>query len=471
MTSQGLKRPSEFVENATSSSVATTISPQAPKVGPIATNNINNQQSLATATILNNAANGSDKRRRLNEFNSDFHSNNNRQHHIADSISPFKDSSTILSSSLHDDIAHSIQDEIHKTLDRTSHHHHHNPAAQLQNGNLNNDLPLLSIRQTHLICEKLIRDREQKLREEYDRILACKLALTTTNLAFNLQQQAVAAAAMQQVHQVQQQQQRVAAVANIQAQHHNHLINHQHQLHHQQQQQLTLPSTNQLINQNCTSSLTNIVQSSQVPNLSIPCGPVLLASNLDEQLAVPENLFTLFGVFGDVIRVKILFNKKDNALIQMADSNQAQVAQGHLDKQKVFGKVIRVTRSKHLLVQMPRETNQSDAGLTKDFTNSPLHRFKIPGSRNYLNIYPPSNTLHISNIPATIDENDLQKAFKEACGFDLASFKFFPKDRKMALMKFNSIEHATIALVKMHNYQISEGNNLKVSFSKSIMQQ
>lgn len=40
-----------------------------------------------------------------------------------------------------------------------------------------------------------------------------------------------------------------------------------------------------------------------------------------------------------------------------------------------------------------------DAGLTKDFTNSPLHRFKKPGSKNFQNIYPPSAVLHLSNIP------------------------------------------------------------------------
>lgn len=40
-----------------------------------------------------------------------------------------------------------------------------------------------------------------------------------------------------------------------------------------------------------------------------------------------------------------------------------------------------------------------DAGLTKDYGSSPLHRFKKPGSKNYLNIYAPSATLHLSNIP------------------------------------------------------------------------
>ncbi|CAK5039032.1 unnamed protein product [Meloidogyne enterolobii] len=101
------------------------------------------------------------------------------------------------------------------------------------------------------------------------------------------------------------------------------------------------------------------------------------------QTVTPEQLFILFGVYGDVIRVKILFNKKDNALIQYSDIQQAQLAIQHLDKLKWNGRNIRVTASKHTLVQMPKE-GQPDAGLTKEFTNSSLHRFKKPGSKNYM---------------------------------------------------------------------------------------
>lgn len=36
------------------------------------------------------------------------------------------------------------------------------------------------------------------------------------------------------------------------------------------------------------------------------------------------------GVYGDVMRVKILFNKKENALVQMADATQAQLGKGAL---------------------------------------------------------------------------------------------------------------------------------------------
>ncbi|XP_013784431.2 polypyrimidine tract-binding protein 1-like isoform X2 [Limulus polyphemus] len=196
-------------------------------------------------------------------------------------------------------------------------------------------------------------------------------------------------------------------------------------------------------------------------------GCVLLVSNLNEEKVTPDALFILFGVYGDVVRVKILFNKKDNALVQMSEPHQAQLALTNLDKIKVFGKEIRVNPSKHQVVQMPKE-GQSDAGLTKDFTNSPLHRFKKPGSKNYQNIYPPSATLHLSNIPASVTEEDIKKSFQDTGG-DVVAFKFFQKDRKMALIQMGSIEEAVIALIKMHNYQVTESSHLRVSFSKSTI--
>uniref|UniRef100_A0A2C9K9Y6 RRM domain-containing protein n=3 Tax=Biomphalaria TaxID=6525 RepID=A0A2C9K9Y6_BIOGL len=193
---------------------------------------------------------------------------------------------------------------------------------------------------------------------------------------------------------------------------------------------------------------------------------VILVSNLDEEMVTPDALFTLFGVYGDVHRVKVLFNKKDNALIQMADPHQAQLAITYLDKARVWGKQIRVAQSKHQLVQMPKE-GQSDAGLTKDYVNSPLHRFKRPGSKNCQNIFPPSQVLHLSNIPAHVTEDNLTTWFSEHGA--VKAFKFFPKDRKMALIQMNTVEEAIHALIAMHNYQMGESCHLRVSFSKSTI--
>ncbi|XP_072848109.1 polypyrimidine tract-binding protein 3 isoform X1 [Pogona vitticeps] len=199
----------------------------------------------------------------------------------------------------------------------------------------------------------------------------------------------------------------------------------------------------------------------------MPGNCVLLVSNLNPDAITPDGLFILFGVYGDVHRVKIMFNKKENALVQMADATQAQLAMNHLNGQKLYGKVLRVTLSKHQTVQLPRE-GQEDQGLTKDYSNSPLHRFKKPGSKNFQNIFPPSATLHLSNIPPSITVDDLKNLFA-GTGCIVKAFKFFPKDHKMALIQLGSVEEAIQALIELHNHDLGENHHLRVSFSKSTI--
>ncbi|KAK3928299.1 Polypyrimidine tract-binding protein 2 [Frankliniella fusca] len=192
--------------------------------------------------------------------------------------------------------------------------------------------------------------------------------------------------------------------------------------------------------------------------------PVLLVTSLDEHIITPDHLFTLFGVYGHVLRVKILYSKKDCALVQMADPSQAQNALTHLDKIRVFGKQIHVMPSKYQSVQLPRE-GQPDAELTKDFAASPRHRFKQSLSKNYQNCHPPTQVLHLSNIPPSATEENLKEEFVKH-GFEVKAFKFFPKDHKMALIQLPTVEDAVNALIKLHDFML-DGNNIRVSFSKS----
>ncbi|CAB1451899.1 unnamed protein product [Pleuronectes platessa] len=194
---------------------------------------------------------------------------------------------------------------------------------------------------------------------------------------------------------------------------------------------------------------------------------VMLVSNLNPESVTPHCLFILFGVYGDVMRVKILFNKKENALIQMSDGTQAQLAMSHLNGQRLHGRAMRVTLSKHTTVQLPREGHE-EQGLTKDYSNSPLHRFKKPGSKNYSNIFPPSATLHLSNIPPSVVEDDLRRLFASS-GATVKAFKFFQKDRKMALIQMGSVEEAIECLIEFHNHDLGENHHLRVSFSKSTI--
>ncbi|XP_074664971.1 polypyrimidine tract-binding protein 1 isoform X1 [Strix aluco] len=204
-----------------------------------------------------------------------------------------------------------------------------------------------------------------------------------------------------------------------------------------------------------------------IPGLTGAGNSVLLVSNLNSERVTPQCLFILFGVYGDVQRVKILFKKRENALVQMADGNQAQLGMSHLNGQKLHGKPIRITLSKHQTVQLPRE-EQEEQGLTKDYGNSPLHRFKKPGSKNFQNIFPPSATLHLSNIPPSINEDDLKMLFSTNGGM-VKGFKFFQKDRKMALIQMSSVEEAIQSLIDLHNHDLGENHHLRVSFSKSTI--
>ncbi|ELK19283.1 Polypyrimidine tract-binding protein 1 [Pteropus alecto] len=233
-----------------------------------------------------------------------------------------------------------------------------------------------------------------------------------------------------------------------------------------------------------------------IPGLGGAGNSVLLVSNLNPEVRGFARRFPPRRVYGDVQRVKILFNKKENALVQMADGSQAQLGKGpgragvggaaagtlgprvtrvplafaamsHLNGHKLHGKPVRITLSKHQNVQLPRE-GQEDQGLTKDYGNSPLHRFKKPGSKNFQNIFPPSATLHLSNIPPSISEDDLKILFSSNGGI-VKGFKFFQKDRKMALIQMGSVEEAIQALIDLHNHDLGENHHLRVSFSKSTI--
>lgn len=46
----------------------------------------------------------------------------------------------------------------------------------------------------------------------------------------------------------------------------------------------------------------------------------------------------------------------------------------------------------------------------------------------------------------SVSEDDIKEAFTEA-GFQVKGFKFFPKDRKMALLQLGSVDDAVVALI------------------------
>eukprot|EP00347_Sterkiella_histriomuscorum_P014929 403358967 len=75
---------------------------------------------------------------------------------------------------------------------------------------------------------------------------------------------------------------------------------------------------------------------------------VLILSNLPVNVH-PHLLFKLFGIYGNVLRVKILFNKRETALIEFEDINQAKTAKQFLNGIQFFSTNIQVNFSKNSL--------------------------------------------------------------------------------------------------------------------------
>ncbi|KAL6955442.1 Polypyrimidine tract-binding protein 2, partial [Sarracenia purpurea var. burkii] len=96
----------------------------------------------------------------------------------------------------------------------------------------------------------------------------------------------------------------------------------------------------------------------------------------------------------------------------------------HMDKLRLFGKEIRVMQSKYQTVQLPKE-GQPDAGLTKDYTLSPLHRFKNQ-ARKIIRIFIRRRLRFIYlTFHKNVSEEEIKNAFQKN-GFEVREFRFFP---------------------------------------------
>ena len=73
---------------------------------------------------------------------------------------------------------------------------------------------------------------------------------------------------------------------------------------------------------------------------------VLLISNIPDEIAKTDNIFNMVGMYGDVMFVKILRNKRDCAMVQVAKPHQAQQVKQCLDQAKIGGNKLCVSFSR-----------------------------------------------------------------------------------------------------------------------------
>ncbi|KAK7380515.1 hypothetical protein VNO78_33028 [Psophocarpus tetragonolobus] len=182
----------------------------------------------------------------------------------------------------------------------------------------------------------------------------------------------------------------------------------------------------------------------------------VLVANLNPDRIDEDKLFNLFSIYGNIIRIKLLRNKPDHALIQMGDGFQAELAVHFLKGAMLFGKRLEVNYSKH-----PNITQGAD---THEYVNSNLNRFNRNAAKNYRYCCSPTKMIHLSTLPQDITEEEIVSLLEEH-GVIVNSKVFEMNGKKQALVQFETEEQATDALVCKHASPLS-GSVVRISFSQ-----
>ncbi|XP_061350477.1 polypyrimidine tract-binding protein homolog 3-like isoform X2 [Gastrolobium bilobum] len=182
----------------------------------------------------------------------------------------------------------------------------------------------------------------------------------------------------------------------------------------------------------------------------------VLVANLDPDRIDEDKLFNLFSIYGNIVRIKLLRNKPDHALIQMGDGFQAELAVHFLKGAMLFGKRLEVNFSKH-----PNITQGAD---THEYVNSNLNRFNRNAAKNYRYCCSPTKMIHLSTLPQDITEEEIVSLLEEH-GTIVNSKVFEMNGKKQALVQFETEEQATEALVCKHASSLS-GSVIRISFSQ-----
>ncbi|XP_077248685.1 polypyrimidine tract-binding protein homolog 3-like isoform X2 [Tasmannia lanceolata] len=182
----------------------------------------------------------------------------------------------------------------------------------------------------------------------------------------------------------------------------------------------------------------------------------ILVSNLNTDKIDEDKLFNLFSVYGNIVRIKLLHNKPDHALIEMGDGFQAELAVHFLKGAMLFGKRLEVNFSKY-----PNITAAPD---NHDYSTSNLNRFNRNAVKNYRYCCAPTKMIHLSTLPQDITEEEIISHLEEHGTIENSKL-FEVNGKKQALILFETEEQATEALVSKHASSI-DGSVIRISFSQ-----
>lgn len=184
----------------------------------------------------------------------------------------------------------------------------------------------------------------------------------------------------------------------------------------------------------------------------------VMIKNLPENTTC-DDLFRLFGMYGNILKVKIFYKATDTALVQFQDTYQANLAKKFLNNCPFEGSSLLVSFSKTDI----NTSGGDNSDFFKDYTHQKGQRYRKLGSKNFRNIAQPSKVLHLSNLDPGKNLTFYVQLFA-SCG-TIVKYMGLAGESPTVLIEMGDLQEAVRALVKFHNCEI-EGKYLKVSFSK-----
>lgn len=116
-----------------------------------------------------------------------------------------------------------------------------------------------------------------------------------------------------------------------------------------------------------------------INNLPLPANQAMNGQEQTDHAfykSLHKKLFNLLGLYGNVIRIKILFKNRRNALIEFQNPEQAQKCKHHLNKIPFYGQELKINESNQQEIQTTGPSENGSALLFSDFKNSLEHRFR-----------------------------------------------------------------------------------------------
>jgi len=209
-------------------------------------------------------------------------------------------------------------------------------------------------------------------------------------------------------------------------------------------------------------------------------GAVVRVTGLDPARATARRVFNFVCSYGNVRRIGCFppgavsdDGGASSALVEFEDATQAGGAASFLNGQTIFGRSVSLVVSDRDTIDGSPLSGEAPDPLgephVRDWVGSPHNRFRRP--EQFRNVFRPSPTLHISNIPPGFTEARLQEFIMSSGGarpdrvawMDPPGGRFsVGAPRRVALVQFSSSSEALESMM-MANNAFTDGHTIKLA--------